>query len=438
MHHPIRGSLVRLPTLACACLSSVAAGATETIAIVGALEPGQYVSAPTMSGDGTSVFFNFGDAAPGAIYPLVWRLGSAIGPLDAPAGLDRPAILSMDSAGSVRVGVAINPGAPQDLANTHGVAWSFDGTPLAIAMPNLRPKLARDGTTIFATGAAVDDITVIDVATDARGTIAKPSDTVFGSLSAVNGSGSVLVGDFNTGAASGPSWFPYRRTEKSGWQRLDVPISMHWASVDAVSADGQISAGVVRRNAATGPAFAIFRWNGTAVETMTPWNALFTTPSISAHDARMRAVVILSSWSDSPSDTQVLTRTNALYGSADYLASHGMMGLMPSAMLLIHALSDDATTALVETRDGPTPELFLVRDLAPPECGAGDCRAAHDGPGCADANCCARICAIDPFCCDDTWDGICASEAAALCFKQADFNEDGRVDAADLAILLAN
>ena len=44
-----------------------------------------------------------------------------------------------------------------------------------------------------------------------------------------------------------------------------------------------------------------------------------------------------------------------------------------------------------------------------------NCCVAHAGPGCDDAACQATVCAVDPFCCNVEWDGICASEAAQLC-----------------------
>ena len=41
--------------------------------------------------------------------------------------------------------------------------------------------------------------------------------------------------------------------------------------------------------------------------------------------------------------------------------------------------------------------------------GAGDCCASNGSPGCNDADCCECECAIDPFCCDIEWDGLCAA-----------------------------
>ncbi len=45
--------------------------------------------------------------------------------------------------------------------------------------------------------------------------------------------------------------------------------------------------------------------------------------------------------------------------------------------------------------------------------GAGDCFTGNGTPGCEDPVCCAAICAADSFCCDVTWDGICAAAAMA-------------------------
>lgn len=46
---------------------------------------------------------------------------------------------------------------------------------------------------------------------------------------------------------------------------------------------------------------------------------------------------------------------------------------------------------------------------------SGSCYAAHPGPGCVDAVCCNIVCAADPFCCAAGWDDVCAGEAADLC-----------------------
>ncbi len=50
--------------------------------------------------------------------------------------------------------------------------------------------------------------------------------------------------------------------------------------------------------------------------------------------------------------------------------------------------------------------------------GAGPCDQANGTPGCDDVKCCELICAQDPFCCENTWDQICADSAIKQCFKE--------------------
>ncbi|MBX7081990.1 MAG: hypothetical protein K1X88_22480 [Nannocystaceae bacterium] len=44
-----------------------------------------------------------------------------------------------------------------------------------------------------------------------------------------------------------------------------------------------------------------------------------------------------------------------------------------------------------------------------------NCCFANGGPGCEDGGCEATVCGVDGFCCSNTWDSICAGEAADLC-----------------------
>jgi hypothetical protein len=46
--------------------------------------------------------------------------------------------------------------------------------------------------------------------------------------------------------------------------------------------------------------------------------------------------------------------------------------------------------------------------------GQGDCCQPTGQPGCNNTDCCRRVCALDPFCCDIAWDSICANEAASF------------------------
>lgn len=45
----------------------------------------------------------------------------------------------------------------------------------------------------------------------------------------------------------------------------------------------------------------------------------------------------------------------------------------------------------------------------------GDCCLANGTPGCGDEECNDIVCGLDPTCCSDTWDTVCAAEAEASC-----------------------
>jgi len=47
--------------------------------------------------------------------------------------------------------------------------------------------------------------------------------------------------------------------------------------------------------------------------------------------------------------------------------------------------------------------------------GAGPCDLPNSTPGCDDSACCASVCLVDPFCCDVQWDDACVDGAVALC-----------------------
>jgi hypothetical protein len=60
--------------------------------------------------------------------------------------------------------------------------------------------------------------------------------------------------------------------------------------------------------------------------------------------------------------------------------------------------------------------------VPPPGCGqpgSGSCTVAKGTPFCDDASCCTLVCSFDPFCCTNSWDQLCANEAAASCYPQA-------------------
>lgn len=46
---------------------------------------------------------------------------------------------------------------------------------------------------------------------------------------------------------------------------------------------------------------------------------------------------------------------------------------------------------------------------------AGECFVAHESTGCEDEDCCGATCSLDPYCCDVAWDDVCAGKAEGLC-----------------------
>ncbi len=66
--------------------------------------------------------------------------------------------------------------------------------------------------------------------------------------------------------------------------------------------------------------------------------------------------------------------------------------------------------------------LALLANWGPcptyPVCGAnggGSCYETHAAPGCTNAVCCDRVCAVDPSCCESDWDADCRDLALAMC-----------------------
>jgi hypothetical protein len=47
--------------------------------------------------------------------------------------------------------------------------------------------------------------------------------------------------------------------------------------------------------------------------------------------------------------------------------------------------------------------------------GSSDCFVPQGTPGCSNDACESLVCAIDPFCCNNSWDSVCAGEAATFC-----------------------
>jgi hypothetical protein len=81
--------------------------------------------------------------------------------------------------------------------------------------------------------------------------------------------------------------------------------------------------------------------------------------------------------------------------------------LIAEAELEVTDLPNNATMDFAITLS--TPELFCGSQFA------GSCFVPHASPHCNDATCCEIVCAIDPSCCEVTWDATCVSQATIGC-----------------------
>ena len=57
------------------------------------------------------------------------------------------------------------------------------------------------------------------------------------------------------------------------------------------------------------------------------------------------------------------------------------------------------------------PGLAIAQQCPSP----GSCLEEHSNSGCDDPNCCSQVCDFDPICCKDTWDQNCVDTANAIC-----------------------
>lgn len=68
--------------------------------------------------------------------------------------------------------------------------------------------------------------------------------------------------------------------------------------------------------------------------------------------------------------------------------------------------------------NSPTITRIAVAEVEVYFCGdpdAGSCLSSHGNPFCDSQTCCEYVCASDPFCCNNQWDGQCASAANTAC-----------------------
>lgn len=69
----------------------------------------------------------------------------------------------------------------------------------------------------------------------------------------------------------------------------------------------------------------------------------------------------------------------------------------------------------------------------------GNCFASHANGGCDRERCCGVVCVLDEFCCDYEWDQLCAAEACANCSCRTDIvpvGGDAVVDVDDLFFII--
>jgi len=86
--------------------------------------------------------------------------------------------------------------------------------------------------------------------------------------------------------------------------------------------------------------------------------------------------------------------------------------------------------------------LFLCGEQGCGAKNAGDCGVPQQTPYCNDPVCCARVCEILPECCTISWDADCVAAALNVCTGPcnddcpSDLDSDGLVGGRDLAIML--
>ena len=67
--------------------------------------------------------------------------------------------------------------------------------------------------------------------------------------------------------------------------------------------------------------------------------------------------------------------------------------------------------------------------------GIGDCYIVHDTRGCENDECCEAVCAEDDYCCENSWDALCADRAVLLCDE---FISDEGNDACDAPLAVTD
>ncbi len=84
---------------------------------------------------------------------------------------------------------------------------------------------------------------------------------------------------------------------------------------------------------------------------------------------------------------------------------------------LINTFPSAASDEVPQLRRAAAPQAIEELPTGPAACGpdTGSCCVSNGSPGCENDDCCAAVCAADPFCCNNMWDSNCANFAALLC-----------------------
>jgi len=74
----------------------------------------------------------------------------------------------------------------------------------------------------------------------------------------------------------------------------------------------------------------------------------------------------------------------------------------------------DSTEDVASTADPSQPEVAVTEQHLADQCGHSICET---GPAVASNcdSCVVNICAADPFCCTNSWDGLCVGEVSSIC-----------------------
>src|SRR6478735_4324434 len=129
-------------------------------------------------------------------------------------------------------------------------------------------------------------------------------------------------------------------------------------------------------------------------------------------------------------DVQILFSTgNAVFTLAATIVTEGCGDECTSGEICaavdgnVGCYSSCGTCTLVAEEGGGNAQLICIGGSGGGECAHDSCEVgeALDPAVCGD--CVANICAVDPFCCESSWDDICVGEVATVCGGTCDGGE---------------